>query len=113
MDEKTLREMIHYVYTGELTGVELDVQMVAWVADKYHLSGMMDLLCFRMKEDKVEDEYIADMLIAAQRHNSEELKMIAMKKLRNKKEILSQPAFRKKLKGDQNILLDLIQEFIN
>jgi len=113
VDEKTLREMIHYVYTGELTGVELDVQMVAWVADKYHLSGMMDLLCFRMKEDKVEDEYIADMLIAAQRHNSEELKMIAMKKLRNKKEILSQPAFRKKLKGDQNILLDLIQEFIN
>jgi len=112
VDEKTMREMIHYVYTGELTGVELDVQMVAWVADKYHLSGMMDLLCFRMKEDEVEDEYIADMLIAAQRHDSDELKMIAMNKLRNKKEILSQAAFRKKLEGHQTILYDIIQEFV-
>ena len=107
-----MREMIHYVYTGELTGEDLNVQMVAWVADKYQLSGMMDLLCFRMKEDEVEDKYIADMLIAAQRHDSDELKMIAMTKLRNKREILSHAAFRKKFKGDQNILFDLIQEFI-
>ena len=104
--------MIHYVYTGELTGVELDVQMVAWVTDKYHLSGMMDLLCFRMKGGEVEDEYIADMLIAAKRHDSTELKIIAMDKLRNKKEILRQPAFRKKFKEQQDTLIDIMQEFV-
>ena len=37
--------------------------MVALVADKYDIPGMMDLLCFQMKD--VEDENIADMLIAA------------------------------------------------
>ena len=61
-----MKEMIHYVYTGELTGSDLNVQMVAWVADKYDLPGMMDLVCFRMKEDEfIEPENIADMLIAA------------------------------------------------
>ena len=68
MDEKTVQEMIHYIYTGEFTGKDLNVQSVAWVADKYDLPGMMDLLCFRMIED-VEEEYIADMLIAAGKHH--------------------------------------------
>ena len=69
MDEKTVQEMIHYIYTGEFTGKDLNVQSVAWVADKYDLPGMMDLLCFRMIED-VEEEYIADMLIAAGKQNT-------------------------------------------
>ena len=51
VDEKTVKEMIHYIYTGELTGEELDVKMVALVADKYNLHGMMDLMIFRMKEE--------------------------------------------------------------
>ena len=63
VDEKTVQEMIHYVYTGKFTGADLNVQMVAWVANKYDLPGMMDLLCFKMND--VEDENIADMLIAA------------------------------------------------
>ena len=69
VDEKTVQEMIHYIYTGEFTGKDLNVQSVAWVADKYDLPGMMDLLCFRMIED-VEEEYIADMLIAAGKQNT-------------------------------------------
>ena len=69
VDGKTVQEMINYVYTGELTGEDLNVQMVAWVADKYDLPGMMDLLCCRMKQvEVVEPEIIADMLIAAGKH---------------------------------------------
>ena len=67
VDEKTVEELINYIYTGDFTGEDLNVQMVAWLADKYDLPGMMDLLCFRMNED-VEDENIADMLIAAGKH---------------------------------------------
>ena len=63
VDEKTIQEMIHYVYTGKFTGADLNVQMVARLADKYDLPGMMDLLCFQMRD--VEDKNIADMLIAA------------------------------------------------
>ena len=58
--------MIHYVYSGDFTGAALNVQMVAWLADKYDIPGMMDLLCSRMEgEDDVGPEMIADMLIAA------------------------------------------------
>lgn len=109
VDPATLLEMTNYVYTGAFTGKDLNVQMVAWLADKYDLPGMMDLLCFRMNED-VEDENIADMLIAADRHDSDQLKSIAMNKLRKKREILINPAFRGKLQNYQNILFELIQE---
>ena len=112
VDEKTVQEMINYIYTGELTGVDLDIQMVAWVADKYELPGMLDLLCFRMKVDEVEGVHIADMLLAARRHDSLELQQIAMDKLKANKELLSEPAFREKFKGDQSILFELIQEFM-
>ena len=69
VDPGTLQEMIHYIYTGELTGANLNVQMMAWVADKYDLPGMMDLVFFKMKGDEVVDPgIIADMLIAAGKH---------------------------------------------
>ena len=66
VDEKTVEEMIKYIYTGDFTGEDLNVQMVAWLADKYDIPGMMDLLCSRMKEgEDVGPEVIADLLIAA------------------------------------------------
>ena len=77
VDEETLQEMINYVYTGELIGPDFNVQMMAWVADKYDLPGMMDLVCFRMKDDDViEPEIIADMLIAAGKINTFPLPVI-------------------------------------
>ena len=36
---QTKHEMIHFIYLGNFTGADLNVQMVAWVA------VMMDLLC--------------------------------------------------------------------
>ena len=64
VDPATLQEMIHYIYTGKFTGADLNVEMVAWLADKYDLPGMMDLLCINMREvEDVGPETIADMLI--------------------------------------------------
>ena len=57
--------MINYIYTGDFTGADLNVEMVAWLADKYDIPGMMNLLCQRMKDEEVGPEIIADMLIAA------------------------------------------------
>ena len=66
VDEKTVEEMISYIYTRGFTGADLNIQMVAWLANKYDLPGMMELLCSRIKVDKiVEFEKIADILIAA------------------------------------------------
>ena len=55
VDEGTLQEMIHYVYTGDFTGADLNVQMVAWLADKYVIPGMVELLCARMRENADSD----------------------------------------------------------
>ena len=69
VDQKTIQEMINYVYTGDFTGADLNVQMVAWLSDKYDLPGMMSLLCLKMKmKEVVEPENIADLLIAAGNH---------------------------------------------
>ena len=46
------------------------------------------------------------------RHDSEDLKKIAMEKLRISKEILSDPLFKGKFKGNQEIMFDLFKEFI-
>ena len=66
--ENSVEEMIHYVYTGDFAGADddLDVQSVAWLADKYNLPGMMELLCSRMSRMRVAGpEKVADILIAA------------------------------------------------
>ena len=125
LDEKTLQEMINYVYKGDFTGADLNVKMVAWLADKYDIPGMMVQLCHRMKEvEDVGPEIIADLLISAGKHlknlssvklfsaglhDSNGLKKIAMEKLRKNQELLHDSAFLKKL--NQNILIDIIQEF--
>ena len=44
---------------------DLNVQRVAWLADKYDLPGMMELLLFRLKEGDVDPGKIADILIAS------------------------------------------------
>ena len=58
--------MIQFIYTGDFTGADLNVRMVARLADKYDLPDMMDLHCVRMKQDQVvEPVKVADILIAA------------------------------------------------
>ena len=65
-DENSVQEMINYIYTRDFSGGELNVQMLAWLADKYNISGMMELLLLRMEKDQVVDPVkVADMLIAA------------------------------------------------
>ena len=66
VDEMTIQEMISYVYTGKFTGADLNAEMVARLADKYNIPGMMDLLCCRMKIQKeFGAENLANMIIAA------------------------------------------------
>ena len=112
IDPKTLSSMIQFIYTGDLVGDDLNVQMVAYAADKYMIPGFMDLLCFNMKSEDVENEYIADMLIAADRHNSQDLKNVALDKIRADREILNDQGFRKKTQEAENktILFDLFND---
>ena len=112
IDPKTLSSLIHYIYTGDLVGDDLDVQMVACAANKFNMPGLMDLLCFKMKSKDVKSEYIADLLIAADRHDSQDLKNVALNKLRADREILNDQEFRQKMQqaDNKNIIFDIINQ---
>ena len=72
----------------------------------------MDLLCFKMKSKDVKSEDIADLLIAADRHDSQDLKNVALNKLRADREILNDQEFRKKMQQaeNKNIIFDIINQ---
>ena len=112
VDEGTLAAMINFIYTGDLPGDNLNVQMVANMADKYEMPAFMDMLCFKMKSEDIRSEFIADLLIAADRHDSKDLKNVALDKIRTDKEIINDKGFRKKLQNaeNKNILFDLFNE---
>ena len=112
VDEGTLAAMINFIYTGDLPGDNLNVQMVANMADKYEMPAFMDILCFKMKSEDIRSEFIADLLIAADRHDSKDLKNVALDKIRTNKEIINDKEFRKKLQNaeNKNILFDLFNE---
>ena len=50
-------------------------------------------------------------MFSAGRHDSDELKKIAVEKIRKNKKILSDPAFREKVKGNQvqDVLMDIME----
>ena len=109
VDEGNLASMINFIYTGDLAGDNLDVQMVANLADKYDMPAFMDMLCFKMKSEDIRSEFIADLLISADRHDSKDLKTVALDKIRADREIINDKGFRKKLQNTE-ILFDLVNE---
>ena len=113
IDAETLGSMITFIYTGDFeVGYKTDVQMVARAADKYDIKGFLDLLCFKMKTGNVKNDLIADMLITADRHNSKELRDVALDKLRAKRSIINEDGFKKRMMKAENkhLVFDLIND---
>ena len=112
--ERALATVINYIYTGELElGEDPDIQELAWTGTKYLLPGFMDLLCLRlqMRKEEFPGEMIADLLIAAHRHKAEDLRQIALTKIRKNREIFRDPGFRKRLeKAPNSILMDVFKD---
>ena len=77
----------------------------------YLLPGFMDLLALRLQmwKEEFSGEMIADIVIAAHRHESEYLREIAMDKIRGK--IFNDPGFRNGMKdADPSIMIDLFKD---
>ena len=112
LDAGTLARMISFIYTGDFdVGDNLDIQMVARAADKYDIKGFMELLCFKMKIGNIKNEFIADMLITADRHDSKELRAVAMDKLRANKNILNEKGFRERMaQAESSFVFDLFKD---
>ena len=115
IDKKTMATVINFIYTGELElGKDPDIQTLAWAGTKYLLPGFMDLLSLQVNGNlngDLKGEMIADLLITAHRHESEDLRMHALDKIRGNREILSDQGFRRVMKeADTSIMMDLVKD---
>ena len=113
IDANTLASMVSFIYTGDFEVDDTtDVQMAARAADKYSIKGFMELLCFKMKVGNIKNDFIADMLIAADKHSSKELRAVALEKLRADRKIIKEEGFRERMKKAKNmdLLLDLVND---
>ena len=112
--EKALGTIIKFIYTGELElGENPDILDLAWAGTKYLLSGFIELLILRLQvmTEQFPGEMIADLLIAAHRHGAEDLRKIALDKIRGNREIFNEEGFRKGMKeADPSIMIDLVKD---
>ena len=107
IDEGTLDSVITFIYTGKLEITEdIDVQMMSLAGDMYELPGFMELLCYNLNEkENLKPETIADMLIAAYKHDNKQLKAVASEKIRSDRSIVKEEEFRKRLNHVENIII--------
>ena len=47
VEEKTLEKILHYLYTGKLSGQDFAIKSLCYAAKKYELDHLMDLICER------------------------------------------------------------------
>ena len=112
--EKILATIINFIYTGELElGNNPDILELSWAGTKYLLPGFMELLALRlqMRKDEFSGKMIADLLIAAHRHESEDLRRIALGSIRADRKIFNDQGFRKGMKeADPTIMMDIVKD---
>ena len=112
IDEKTLGTVIKYVYTDQLEMAEdQDLEMMINAADKYNLPGLVTLLCNQMREVDIKGEMIADLLILAYKHGKEELRELAVERIKANKMICKEEGFKERMEGaPAAIWIDLLTD---
>lgn len=121
IDDKCLEEMIHFIYTGRLSGNDIDIQALCFAADKYDIKGLVRAICTKLevgegREGQVwygRHDQVADMLIAGDLHNIEQLKKMAIQRIKINKEILADKDFKAKILHYPKVLFELLQGSIN
>ena len=121
IDEKCLEEMIHFIYTGRLSGNDLDVQAICFAADFFDLKGLTSAVCQKLEVGEVRDgqvwygrdDQVADMLIVGDMYNVSDLKTMALQRIKINKAILNDNRFKEKMIQHPQVLFDLLQSSIN
>ena len=118
MNSDTVRSMFHFIYTGELDEdwIELDIQDMARAADMYDLPGWPQLICSKLRTEEMSAEMVAELIIVGSRYQhsaAKELTMVARDKIRQRRDIIHEPAFREKMREeDHDVLLDFLAVMI-
>ena len=110
--ERSMAAIITFIYTGDLElGEDPDILELAWAGTKYLLPGFMDLLAFRLQvKEELSGEMFADLLIAAHRHEAENLRKVALDAIRADREIFNDQGFRKGMEAYPSILMDVFKD---
>ena len=116
MNSATLSSMIHYIYTGELADgwQDLNIQDVANAVDLYDLPGLMEVFCSKLRtEEEVSAVKVAEMIIVGSRYKhskARELREVARDKIRERREITAELAFRQRLqREDHAVWFDFLE----
>ena len=112
IDEKTLGTLIKFVYTDQLEMAEdQDLKMMIHAADMYQLPRLITLVCIQMREIDLKGERIADLLISAYLYGREELRELAVERIRAKRKILKEQGFVERMDGAPiRIMIDLCHD---
>ena len=82
LDEETLEELIHFLYTGGLSGSQYDIKSLCYAAKKYELDSLMNLVRLHMMSAELDVNHLADLFIASEMFSQEGLFEVAKEKLR-------------------------------
>ena len=97
VNEETLQEILHFIYTGNLSGKDYGIYSLCYAAHKYHLDTLMDQICGEIKKAELKAEEVAEVFISAEMFRKEELFEVGMEKLRKNKELMDDAKFEETL----------------
>ena len=111
VDCATFAAMLHYIYTNVLEdGQDIDVNKMIYAAEKYDVGGLKDLLILKMKSEDIQEEFIPDLLILADKYPSRQIKKLALMKIHANSNILGDAEFQRRMINSPNILFSLMRE---
>ena len=104
VDEETLEEVLHYIYTGKLSGKDFSINSLCYAAAKYQLDTLMDLIPeeIRKRKTELQAEEVAEVFISAEIFRNEKLFDVAMKKLRMNKSMMKEAKFKDKMNNSSS-----------
>ena len=84
LDEETLEELIHFLYTGGLSEYDIrtyDILSLCNAANKYELASLMNLVRLNLMTTELDVGQLADLFIASEMFSQEGLFEVAREKL--------------------------------
>ena len=110
VDPGTFAAVLHYIYTGELDDEkDLDINKMIYAAEKYDLDGLKELLFLKMKSEDIQEEFIPDLLILADKYQASQIKKLALEKIRANRNVLEDLEFQKRMINSPHILFALMK----
>ena len=111
VDQDTLQEVLHYLYTGGLSGKDYGIYDLCYAANKYDLDNLMDLICGELNEAELKAEEVAEVFISAERFGKPEFFKVGREKF--KKEMMNDANFEERLTEWPQLLFKIMKIMLN